>query len=113
MEVLPFEVVSMDLITKLPISQGNDSILTVTDHDCTKAVVLIPCKETATAEEIAMLYIRHVFVRFGLPSRFISDRDPQFVSKFMRELCKILGISQNISTAFHPRTDGQSERTNQ
>src|ERR1700744_5343248 len=113
MDALPFEVVSMDLITKLPVSQGNNSILMGTDHDCTKAVVLIPCKETATAEDIAALYIRHVFVRFRLPKRFISDRDPRFASKFMRELCKILGVSQNISTAFHPRTDGQSERTNQ
>src|ERR1700744_1278783 len=59
---LPFEVVTMDLITKLPISQGCDSILTVTDHDCTKAVVLIPCKEMATAEDIAALYVRHMFV---------------------------------------------------
>src|ERR1700744_4349242 len=65
-EVLPFEVVSMDLITKLPISQGCNSILTVTNHNCTKAVVLIPCKETATVEEIAALYVKHVFLRFGV-----------------------------------------------
>src|ERR1700744_3614106 len=112
-EAYPFEVVTMDLITKLPISQGYDSILTGTDHDCTKVAVLIPCKEEATAEDIAALYVKYVFVQFGLPTKFISDRDPRFVSKFMRELCKILGIQQNISTAFHPRTDGQSERTNQ
>ena len=55
----------------------------------------------------------HVFARYGLPSKIISDRDPRFASKFTRELCRLLGIQQNISTAYHPRTDGQSERTNQ
>src|SRR6202012_3648638 len=112
-EALPFATVTMDLIMKLPISQGYNSILTVTDHNCTKAVVLIPCQEASTAEDIATLYVKYVFVRFGLPDKFISDRDPRFASKFMQELCQILGIQQNISTAFHPRTDGQSERTNQ
>src|SRR6202012_1090738 len=112
-EAVPFETATMDLITKLPKSQGCDSILTVTDHDCTKAAILIPCRESATAEEIAYLYVKHVFSRFGLPSQFISDRDPRFTSRFMKELCKILGIDQNISTAYHPRTDGQSERMNQ
>src|ERR1700744_6742533 len=73
-EATPFEVVTMDLITKLPVLQGCDSILMVTDHNCTKAVVLIPCKETATAKEIMYLYVKHVFSRFGLPSQFISNR---------------------------------------
>src|SRR5258708_28306418 len=54
-----------------------------------------------------------MFLRYGLPSKIISDRDPCFASKFTCELCKILGITQNISTAYHPRTDGQSERSNQ
>ena len=108
-EATPFETVTMDLITKLPKSNRCDSILTVTNHNCTKAVVLIPCKETTTAEEIAYLYVKHVFSWFGLPLRFISDRDPCFTSKFMKELCKILRITQNISTAYHPQTERQSE----
>ena len=112
-DATPFEVVAMDFITKLPQSQGYDSILTITDHDCSKAVILIPCKETITAEGVAALYIQHVFSRYGLPSKVISDRDPRFASKFMRALCDGLQIRQNISTAYHPRTDGQSERTNQ
>ena len=112
-EALPFETIALDFITKLPQSQGFDSILTVTDHDCTKAAVFIPCNEEITAEGTAALYAKHVFLRFGLPSKVISDRDPRFASKFTRELCNILGISQNVSTAYHPRTDGQSERTNQ
>ena len=110
---MPFETVAIDFITKLPVSQGYDSILTVTDHDCSKATIFIPCVEEISGEETAALYAKHVFARFGLPSKIISDRDPRFVSKFTRELCKVLGIQQNISTAYHPRTDGQSERSNQ
>ncbi len=112
-EAMPFETVALDFITKLPVSQGYDSILTVTDHDCTKAALFIPCKESMTAEETAGLIIQHVFPRFGLPLKFISDRDPKFASRFIRGLCKGTGTVQNISTAYHPRTDGQSERTNQ
>jgi hypothetical protein len=111
-EALPFETIALDFITKLPESEGSDSILTVVDHDCTKAAIFIPCREEITAEETAGLYVRHVFTRYGLPSQIISDRDPRFASKFTRELCRILGISQNISTAYHPRTDGQSEAKN-
>ena len=110
---MPFKTIALDFITKLPPSQGYDSILTVTDHNCTKATVFIPCKENMTVEETAGLIIQHIFLRFGLPLKFISDRDPRFASKFTRELCKATGTTQNISTAYHPRTDGQSERTNQ
>jgi len=112
-EAMPFETIALDFITKLLLSQGYDSILTVTDHDCTKAAVFIPCKESIMAEEAAGLIVRHIFLQFGLPLKFISDRDPRFASKFVRELCKATGMTQNISTAYHPRTDGQSEHTNQ
>ena len=110
---MPFETVAVDFITKLPVSQGYNSILTVTDHDCSKATIFIPCVEEISGEETTALYAKHVFTRFGLPSKIISDRDPRFASKFTRELCKILGIHQNISTAYHPWTDGQSECSNQ
>ena len=103
----------MDFIVKLPESAGHDSILTIMDHDCTKMLIVIPCRETITAEGVAKLFLQQVFPRFRLPSKIISDRDPRFVSKFMRELCRLMGITQNVSTAYHPRTDGQSERSNQ
>jgi len=112
-EAMPFKTVALDFITKLPTSQGYNSILTVTDHDCMKATVFIPCKESMTAKETAGLIVQHIFPRFGLPLRFISDRDPKFASRFIRGLCKGMGTTQNISTAYHPQTDGQSERTNQ
>ncbi len=112
-EAMPFETIALDFITKLPVSQGYDSILTVTDHNCTKAAVFIPCKESMTTEEMVGLIIQHIFLQFGLPLKFISDRDPKFASQFIRGLCKVTGTTQNISTAYHPRTDGQSEHTNQ
>ena len=112
-EALPFETIASDFITKLPISQGYDSILTITDHDCTKMALFIPCNEEINAEETTALYAKHVFPSYRLPSKIISDRDPHFASKFTREMCKILGINQNISTTYHLQTDGQSKRTNQ
>ena len=112
-EALPFQTISMDFIVKLPESAGYDSILTITDHDCTKMLIAIPCRETITAEGVAELFLRQIFPRFGLPSKIISGRDPRFVSKFMKELCCLMGITQNVSTAYHPWMDGQSERSNQ
>src|SRR5487761_1748842 len=110
---LPFQTIAMDLITDLPVSDGYDTILTITDHDCSKAAIFIPCNKTIDAEGVAAAYATHVTPHYGIPQKIISDRDPQFTAKFSTELCKILGIKQNLSTAFHPQTDGQSERTNQ
>ena len=110
---LPFQTISMDFIVKLPELAGYDSILTITDHDCTKMLITIPCRETIMAEGVAELFLRQIFPRFGLPSKIISNRDPRFVSKFMKELCRLMGITQNVSTAYHPRTDRQSKRSNQ
>ncbi len=112
-EAQPFEVVTMDFITKLPLSRGYDSILTITDHDCTKVALFIPCNETITSEGVAQLYLQHAYPHYGIPKRLITDRGPQFISIFMRNLCQVLGIKQNISSAYHPQTDGQSERSNQ
>ena len=65
------------------------------------------------AEGVAKLYLEHVFKCVGLPKTFIHDRDTQFMSNFVVKMCQALGIKQNASTVFHPRTDGQSEKTNQ
>ena len=75
--------------------------------------IFLPCHKSINAEGVAQLYFNHVFPRFGVPSKVITDRDPRFTSQFMRELCTQLRIEQNMSTAYHPRTDGQSKRTNQ
>jgi transposase InsO family protein len=65
------------------------------------------------SEEVARLFRDHAFPYTGLPKRIISDRDTQFTSQFFKELCAQLDIKQNMSSAYHPQTDGQSERTNQ
>ena len=70
---MPFETVAIDFITKLPLSQGYDSILTVTDHDCTKAAIFIPCNEEINTEQTAALYLKQVVTNFGLPNKIISD----------------------------------------
>jgi Integrase zinc binding domain len=109
----PFSHITMDLITSLPKSQGNDAILTIVDHSCSRVAIFLPCSTTITGAGIAQLYLEHLFRWFGLPQKIISDRDPRFTSHFAWELTKGLGINQNLSTAFHPQTDGLSEQTNQ
>jgi len=94
-------------------SEGFDTILMITDHDCSKAAIFTLCNETIDAAGVAKLYATYVFPHYGLPKKVISDRDPCFASNFCREMCSLLGIKQNISSAYHPQTDGQSKRTNQ
>jgi len=109
----PFETIAMDFIVKLPQSGGYDTILTITDTDCSKASIFIPCHKTIDSEGVALLYVNHVIPHYGIPRKIISDRDVRFVSKFLTELCRLLNIKQNISIAYHPQTNGASERTNQ
>jgi hypothetical protein len=113
LEARPFQTVALDFIVKLPESNGYDTILTITDHDCLKAALFIPCNEMIDSEGIAKLYACHMIPHYGLPKKIILDRDPCFMSNFTTELCHLLGVKQNISTAYHPQTDGQSKRTNQ
>ena len=108
----PFERIAMDLITGLPTHKGKDVILTIVDQRCSRAVVFIPCTTNITGEGIAQLYMNHVYKWFGLPKKVISDRDPRFTSHFGKALTWRLGIEQNLSMAFHPQTDGLSERKN-
>lgn len=109
----PLYTVAIDFVTALPKSyDGYDSILSITDK-YTKAIRIVPCTSTITAEDTAKLYIRQVMPFFGLPEKIISDRDPKFTSRFWRELMKVLGVRLGLTAAFHPAADGQSERTNQ
>ena len=109
----PFQMVAMDLITDLPESNGFNTVLTIIDHGCSKAAKFIPCTTNITGEGVAALYLQHLVPWFGIPRKIISDHDPRFVSHFTTELCRLLHIQQNMSTAFHPRTNGASERANQ
>ncbi len=91
----------MDLIMGLSQSRGYDSILTIVDHGCLRAAIFLPCQKTITGPQIAQLYYKHLYPWFGLPKHLISDQDPQFTSHF------------DLSTAYHPQTDGLTERKNQ
>ena len=108
----PFKQLSVDLVTDLPLSHGHDSLMVVVDHGLTKGVILAPCSKTIDANGIAQLFFDHVFKHFGLHDALISDCGPQFTSAFARELARILKYDVRLSTAYHPQTDGQTERTN-
>jgi Integrase zinc binding domain len=109
----PFQSVAMDLITDLPLSSKYNTILTIIDQGCSKALCFLPCMKNITGEGITMLYLQCLLPWFGLPHCIISDRDPRFMSHFAKELAHLLHVKQNISTAFYPCTDGASERANQ
>ena len=107
-----WQIITVDLITGLPDSHGHDSIMVVVDR-LSKMIHAIPTTERLSSEGMARLFRDHVWKLHGLPEQIISDRGPQFVSGFMRELNKLLGIKTAASTAYHPQTDGQTERVNQ
>ena len=107
-----WEQVSMDFITQLPPTEdGYDSILVCVDK-LSKMAHFIATHTTATAMDIAKLYIEHVFKYHGLPRVIISDRDSRFTAHFWKTLQKHLGTKLAMSMAYHPQTDGQTERTN-
>ena len=109
----PFHTIAMDLTTDLPVLQGYDSILTVVDHGCSKAAIFLPCHKTINAVGIAVLYMEWIFPFYGIPRCIISDQDLCFMAQFIKGVCMLLNIDQNISTAYHSQTNGQSERANQ
>ncbi|KAL5596475.1 uncharacterized protein BROUX77_007159 [Berkeleyomyces rouxiae] len=103
--------VSLDFITGLPVSNSFDMILVVVDR-LSKMAHFIPCDSSLDAAGFAKLYLSAVYRLHGLPLDIVSDRGSLFTSAFSKALAKLLGIKQNLSTAFHPQTDGQTERVN-
>jgi hypothetical protein len=101
-EAWPFQTMALNFIIKLPESNGYNTILTITNHDCSKIALFIPCNKTIDSEGTAKLYACHVVPHYGLPKKIILDCDPCFTSNFMTELCHLLGVKQSISTAYHP-----------
>jgi len=105
----PWTNISVDLITGLPMTTtGHNTILTVVDRT-TKMVHLVPTDDTLIAEGLMQ---DHVFSKHGLPLDGIHDRDPRFNGNFFREVCQLLGLHQSNTTAYHPQSDGQTERMN-
>ena len=112
-KTIPFKQISYDLITDLPICKSFDSLLVVVDQGLTKGVILCPTKKTVTAEGIAAIIFRKLYSHFRLFDKVISDRGPQFAANFQKELGRIFGYELALSSAYHPQTDGETERVNQ
>ena len=111
---IPFHTVTLDFILALPNSNEDfDTILTITDK-FSKRVLLAPGRTIYTAKEWASVLLEKLQqADWGLPKAILSDRDPKFLSEVWKELFTSLGVKLLYSTAYHPQTDGQSERTNQ
>ncbi|GJX91695.1 putative reverse transcriptase domain-containing protein [Tanacetum coccineum] len=106
-----WERITMDFITKLPRTpSGYDSIWLIVDR-LTKSTHFIPINEKYKMEKLTRLYLKEIVCRHGVPVSIISDRDPRFESRFWRSLQKSLGTNLDMSTVYHPETDGQSEIT--
>ncbi|GJX23871.1 putative reverse transcriptase domain-containing protein [Tanacetum coccineum] len=109
--VWKWENITIDFVTKLPkTSTGHDTIWVIVDR-LTKSAHFLPMKETDSIEKLTRQYWKEVVSRHGVPVLIISDRDNKFASHFWRSLNKALGTQLDMSTAYHPQTDGQSERT--
>jgi len=107
----PWKSISMDFITDLPQSEGNDAILIVIDQ-LTKMAHFLPGTKEIDARQFSELFMREIFRLHGLPKDIITDRGWIFTSDLWKETTKQSGIERRLSTAFHPQTDGQTERTN-
>ncbi|GJW56139.1 reverse transcriptase domain-containing protein [Tanacetum coccineum] len=106
-----WEKITMDLVTKLPrSSSGYDAIWVIVDR-LTKSAHFLPIREDFKTEKLARIYINEIVARHGVPVSIISDRDGRFASHLWQALQKALGTKLHMSTAYHPETDGQSERT--
>ncbi|GJV34428.1 putative reverse transcriptase domain-containing protein [Tanacetum coccineum] len=106
-----WEKITTDFVSGLPRTpSGYDSIWVIVDR-LTKLAYFLPMKKTDSMEKLTQLYLKEIVCRYGVPVSIISDRDSRFASGFCGSLQKALGTEINISTAYHPETDGQSERT--
>ena len=106
-----FSDVSVNFIEPLPLCKGYNGVMTVSDH-LPGYCRLVPCRITDDAKQTADRFFDNWHCFFGLPERIVNDRDMCFTNKFWRSLHKRLGVKLQMLTAFHPQTDGRSEKTN-
>ena len=109
--VWKWDSISMDFVVGLPKTQKkNDSIWVIVDR-LTKSAHFLPVRSTYNVEKLTEIYIAEIVRLHGIPSSIVSDRDPKFTSHFWRELQEAMGTKLKLSSAYHPQTDGQTERT--
>ncbi|GKE07024.1 putative reverse transcriptase domain-containing protein [Tanacetum coccineum] len=101
----------MDFVSGLPrMPSGYDSIWVIVDR-LTKSAHFLPMKKTDSIEKLAQLYLKEIICKHGVPTSVTSDRDSLFTTRFWKSLQEAMGTQLDMSTAYHPETDGQSERT--
>ncbi len=108
----PWSHITLDFVSGLPPSKGNTVVLMVVDR-FSKAVHFIPLPKLPSARETTQLMVDHAFRLHGLPVDVVSDRGPQFASRFWKEFCRQIRASASLFSGFHPQTKGQCERANQ
>lgn len=101
----------MDFVEGLPVSMGKTIILVVVDR-LTKYGHFLALSHPYTAQGTAKLFLDNIYKLHGLPVSILTDRDKNFTSSFWRELFKALGVNLNLTSAYHPQSDGQTERLN-
>jgi transposase InsO family protein len=109
---MAWQHITMDFIEGLPKSQGKEVILVVVDQ-LTKTAHFISLPHPYSANSVAHAFIDNIFKLHGPPISIVTDRDRTFTSTLWQQVFKSLNIKLNLSTAYHPQTDGQSERVNQ
>jgi len=109
----PWQSIAMDFITDLPLSEGCDQLWVVIDRFTKMAHFIALPTNGKTASDLARIFAREVWKYHGLPADIVSDRDSRFTSEVWKEFLRMSGIRSRMSTAFHPQTDGQTERLNQ
>ena len=106
-----WEDIYMDFVSGLPRTRGrNDSIWVIVDR-LTKSAHFLPVKKTTDLNSLARLYLKEIVRLHGAPCSIVSDRDSRFTSRFWTSLQEALGMKISMSTAYHPQSDGQTERT--
>src|SRR5579875_774520 len=110
--IRPWDSISMDFIEELPMSNGYNSILVIVDRS-SKQGIFIPTHTTITSEQLAELFVIHVFSKHGVPNHVTSDHGSEFVSAFFQALGQALSMELHYTSGYHPEADGQTERVNQ
>ncbi|GKE24096.1 putative reverse transcriptase domain-containing protein [Tanacetum coccineum] len=106
-----WERITMDFVTKLPKTSNEHDIIWVIVDRLTKSAHFIPTRETDSMETLTRVYIKEIVSRHGVPISIILDHDSHYTSRFWQSLQSALGTQLDMSTSYHPKTDGQSERT--
>ena len=102
----------MDFVTGLPVSKGNTTVLTVVDR-FSKMTHFIALPKLHSAKETAQIMMQNIFRFHGFPMDIVSDRGPQFISRFWREFCRLICATASLTSGYHPEANGQTERLNQ